>query len=447
MRRQDSQKINTRILLLSSVAGFAALLYSAQAAHASGFGLREGAADWLGNAFAGDEAKAYDASTVWSNPAGMALLDSNEFQGNLSVIAPYIKFHGSNTNVLTGSNVTGTQGGNDIAPAATGAMFGVYALAPNWRLGVSVTAPYGERTAYPDNWVGRYQSIVSSITDINMGLALSYKVNDQLSIGGGPNFDYFQARLTQALNAATVVGGTPVDLSALYGDPIAQITGNSIGVGYNLGALYQFDDKTRIGIDYRSRIRHDLYGAQNVTAPAAYGSNFVPLDTAGTTSITLPDSVSMGIFSQVTPQLALLGSLQWTEWSLFKQLDVTARNGSGNTAIVENYRDTWFAAVGANYQLTDKILLQTGFAYDESPVTSAWRTSRVPDADHYDLGIGVQYKLTPAATIEAAYGHVFTLGGKINNSAAGGSNLTPGTLTGSYDLADNSATLGLDVKF
>ncbi len=428
-----TEKLGLRRALLTGVAGFAAILASAQTAQASGFGLREGNADWLGTAFAGDEAKAYDASTVWSNPAGMALLNQNEFEGGVSMIAPYIKFHGSATDPTT-APVTGTQGGNDIAPAASGALFGVYVLNPDWRLGFSLTAPYGERTAYPFNWVGKYQSLVSSITDINLGLALSYKVNPNFSIGFGPNFDYFQARLTQGLYTG---------VNSLYGTPVAQIKGNSIGVGYNVGALYQFDDGTRLGIDYRSRIRHSIYGAQTIGAQAAYGGAFTPYDSAATTSITLPDSASIALYKQVTDQLALMGTVQWTEWSLFKSLAVTVTNGTGNTTIVENYRDTWMAAIGANYQLTDRIMLQTGFAYDESPVTAAYRTTRVPDANHYDVGVGVQYKLTPNATIAAAYGHVFTPGGSIHNSASAAA----GAITGNYDLSDNSATVGVDVKF
>ncbi len=427
------QTLGTRMRLLTGVAGFAVVLAGAHAARASGFGLREGNADWLGTAFAGDEAKAYDASTVWSNPAGMALLDQNEFEGGVSLIAPSITFHGSATDPTT-APIAGTQGGNDIAPAATGALFGVYVLNPDWRLGVSVTAPYGERTAYPFDWVGKYQSLVSSITDINLGLALSYRVNPNFSIGFGPNFDYFQARLTQ---------GVYTGVNALYGTPVAQIKGNSIGVGYNVGALYQFDDGTRLGIDYRSRIRHDLYGSQSIGAPAAYGATFAPFNSAATTSITLPDSLSVGLYKQITDKLALMGTVQWTEWSLFKNLAVTVKNGTGNTTIVENYRDAWMAAIGANYQLTDRILLQTGFAYDESPVTAAYRTTRVPDANHYDVGVGVQYKLTPNVTLAAAYGHVFTSGGSIHNSASAAA----GVITGNYGLSDNSATVGVDVKF
>jgi long-chain fatty acid transport protein len=42
----------------------------ANRSRASDFELREGSADWMANAFAGDTAKAHDAYTAWSNPPG-----------------------------------------------------------------------------------------------------------------------------------------------------------------------------------------------------------------------------------------------------------------------------------------------------------------------------------------------------------------------------------------
>ncbi|MCB5945058.1 OmpP1/FadL family transporter [Acidocella sp. KAb 2-4] len=418
---------------LSQVSALALLsaLGAAGPVFASGFGLREGSADWLGNAFAGAPAKAYDASTVWSNPAGMALLDNDELDAAVSYIGPYTSFSGTAAAPTT-APVPGVNGGNSIAPAATGATFGVFTLAPAWRLGFSVTAPFGERVAYPADFVGRYQSLVSNITDVNLGIALSYKVNDHLAIGFGPNFDYFSARLTQAEFTG---------VNALAGDPVGDVHGNSLGVGYNLGVLYQVDDTLRFGADYRSRIRHDIYGAERVSFPAAYG---VPtMYTAATTTITLPDSLSIGVYKQLTPQLALLGSVEWTDWSLFNTLNITPRNGSATTIIRENWRNTWYVGVGANYQLTDKLMLQGGVAYDQSPVTDSNRTTRVPDGDHYDLGVGAQYQLLPNVRLELAYLHVFIPHGHINNSAGA----TAGTITGNYTDSDNSVTAGVNVRF
>lgn len=433
-------------ILLASASGLAlSLTATLNVAHASGFGLREGSADWLGNAFAGETAKAYDASTAYANPAGMALLDHSEFEADASYIAPSATFSGSNNNAVSGGSVSGVNGGNAIQPAASGATFGVWALNPDWRLGFGVTAPYGERASYPGDFVGRYQSLDSSITDINVALAASYKVNNHLSIGGGPTIDYFSARLTQANNAGT--------LSLLAGDSTTDLSGDDVGVGYNLGILYKFNDNTRVGLDYRSRVQHEIDGSEHTTVPAAYASlspataAFLAAQNGSVkTSITLPDSVSLGLYHQINDQWAVMSDISWTHWALFNSLNVTPTSGNAlqsSESINENWRNTWFVGVGVNYQATEKWKLQFGVSYDQSPVTDSNRTTRVPDADHYNVGIGTSYAVTPQATVQVAYLHVFTPGGNINNSAS----TTAGTLTGSYDASDDSVTAGFIYKF
>ena len=440
VKRKEYNKL-VRVSALALVAALGA----SGTAFASGYGLREATPDSMGTGFSGGPAKAYDASTVWTNPAGMALLDDNELTTGISYISPTVNFTGTATDPVTGGNTTGVTGhsnGHNIAPAASAATFAVFKLTPAWRIGFSLTAPFGQRIAYPDNFVGRYQSLVTSVTDINLGMAVSYKVNDKFSVGGGPNIDYFDARLTQAL-------ATP--LSPVTGqDAFADVHGNNIGFGYNLGALYKFDDATRIGIDYRSRIRHNIDGETRVTVPSIYSTISPPLasylnslTTGNRTNVTLPDSLSTGIYHQVTPQLALVGSVEWTDWSLFNKLDISHTNGTPATIVYENWHNSWYIGVGANYQLNEKLLLQGGFGWDQSPVTDSIRTTRVPDSNRYDLGFGVQYQVLPSTKLQIAYLHLFSPGGSINNSAGA----TAGTIVGDYGLSDNSVTAGLTAKF
>src|SRR6476469_2871406 len=81
---------------------------------ASSFALREGSTDWMANAFAGEAAKAYDASTAFSNPAGMTRLNWNETDLSFSVVAPSSSFSGTNT--IGGKITPGSQGGNYAHP-------------------------------------------------------------------------------------------------------------------------------------------------------------------------------------------------------------------------------------------------------------------------------------------------------------------------------------------
>jgi long-chain fatty acid transport protein len=96
-----------------------------------------------------------------------------------------------------------------------------------------------------------------------------------------------------------------------------------------------------------------------------------------------------------------------------------------------------------NYQLLDQLTLKTGFSYDQSPVTDSNRTTRIPDTDHYILGVGLAYDVTPRVRVELAYAHIFCQPAPINNAA----NATSGRIIGSYQDHDDTVSAGLTVKF
>jgi long-chain fatty acid transport protein len=429
----------SRVLAVSALAT-AGAVGGAGGAEAAGFALREGSADWMANAFAGETAKAYDASTTFTNPAGMVRLNANEIDASVNGIFPSATFSGAN---FVGPTLTtpGTQGGNVIQAAATGATFAVWDFSPDLKFGFAATSPFGQRVSNPTDFVGRYQSLVSSITDLNFSISTAYRINEHISIGGGAVIDYLNARLTEAIN---------IGVNQLVGDPVGDVHGDNVAAGFNLGALYQFDDNTRVGLDYRSRITHSINGTQSVFVPpllaaaspvAAAQLRF--LNSPASTQVTLPDSVTLGFYHQIDPQWAVMADLQWTHWSLLKNVLIVPSNGTPVTNLPENWRNTWFAAVGASYRVTEKLLLQTGFAYDESPVTDRTRTTRIPDSDRYDLAVGATYSVLPNVNLRAAYVHAFFSGASVNGAASA----TSGVISGNYSVKADVFSLGATVKF
>jgi long-chain fatty acid transport protein len=408
---------------------------------AAGFALREGSADWMANAFAGDTAKAYDASTVWSNPAGMVRLNQNEIDGSLNGIFPNSTFSGANF-VGPGIATPGTTSGNLIQSAATGGVYALWNLTPDFKLGFGADAPFGQRVSNPGNFVGRYQSLVSSISDEAFTISAAYRINEQWSIGGGPVLDVFTARLTQALNTGPL---------AALGDPAVDLHGDDVSAGFNLGVLYQPTQDIRFGLDYRSRIRHDINGTQSVFIPNGISAFAPPVaaalaaqNSSAATSITLPDSVTLGFYWQATTQLALLADIGWTDWSLLKSISITPASAFATpTSIQENWRNTVAVSVGANYRVTQELMLQGGFGFDESPVTDSNRTSRIPDANRYLIGVGAQYDVLPNVTLQVAYAHVFFDSAPVTTQASA----TSGVLVGTYNNAANTASLGVKVRF
>lgn len=427
--------------------GLGASVLSTGSALASGFALREESAEGLGNAFAGQTAKAYDSSTAYYNPAGMSNLTQDAFSGTVTWIAPVAKFEGRNSSPL-GGNVTGIQPSNAIKAAAVGSMFGVYKLNSDWSLGMSVATPYGMRSDYKADWVGRYQALHSDVTDVEFSPTLSYKIDDHWSIGGGPRVDYMEATLSQAVNQPAIVYAATHSLAAAasVGDGGAKVWGDDTGVGYVLSTLYTFDDSTRIGAAYRSRVEHKLDGSVEYATP---GLNPSIAALAGLTDqnasakITLPDSFNIGIYHDIDEHFAVMSDVSWTGWSTFQTLNVVGANGSNISSTQEHWHDTYFVSLGLNYKPDDKWVLHTGVAYDQSPVRDSYRTARIPDSDRYWTALGASYNITPDMSVSLAYAHLFADKASINETA----NSLAGTLTGSYDNSVDIASASFSMKF
>lgn len=423
--------------------GLMAALASADSANASGFQLREQSSEGLGNAFAGSTAKAYNLSTVYYNPAGMTRLEGNQAAGSITWIAPVSEFSGTNT-VTTGQPAarglsSGGTGGDAIKDAAVGAVYAMWDARPDLKFGMAVTAPFGLRSEYEEDWVGRYHALESSITNINFSPSLAYRVNDNLSLGAGLQVAYAKARLSQAINLRA--------LNPALSDGKAMVEGDDIGFGGDLGVLYEFSPTSRIGLNYRSQIKHTLEGdARFEVSPAiktALGNPVSLRDTTASADLTTPDTVSIGIYHELSPRWAVMSDVQWTNWSTFRELRIKYDSGRDDSVVDESWKDTWFFSVGATYTMDEQNKFHFGVAYDQTPVDTEHRTARIPDSNRTWLSAGYTYDFSPKFQGNIGYTHIFA--DKADIREAGGNN--SGELVGSYDSSVDIISASFVVKF
>ncbi|MGH7042323.1 MAG: OmpP1/FadL family transporter [Acetobacteraceae bacterium] len=408
---------------------------------AGGFQVRPGSPDWAANAFAGMAAKGYDASTAWSNPAAMTRLDRSEIDLGVSVASLSIGFQGQD--LVGGQPVAGSSGGNAGRTVVLPSFAAVWAATPDLRLGVAVETPFGQRTVWPGDFVGRYQALVSSISDTEIGFAVAYRLTPTLSIGAGPIIDHFEARLTSAINTGP--------LAAIAGDPVFDVHGDSWAPGYHLGVLWQPTAALRFGLDYRSRIAEDLHGSQQVYVPAALAA-FDPevavalasLDQSARTRITLPDVLTASAAWEISHGLTALATVQWTHWSLINAVNIKGSQGS-TTVLPLDFHDSWLGSVGLNVRppSVPRLLLQGGVGFESAPVTRGNRTPQLPDFNTVLVGVGLTYDVSRNLRVQAAYLHEFGIGDGANSFSTSPS---AGVLTGSYSLSVDVFSLGLAWK-
>jgi long-chain fatty acid transport protein len=336
-------------------------------------------------------------------------------------------------------------GGDAGSPALVPNTYMVVELEPALRFGLGINAPFGLKTEYNPDWVGRFQGIKSSLQTINVNPALSYQVNDTVSLGIGLNYQHIKGELTSMTNysgaAALAAAANPASpyfaaLSALAGaqsEGISTLTGSDSAWGYNFGALFNINPQTRVGASYRSRIKYNLNGTVTFANRPALLASGLP-DQSATLAINMPDFFSLSAFHQLDDKWDVMADATRTGWGVFKELDVKQTNGASlGTPTPENWKNTWRVAVGASYHYSEQWMARAGFAYDQTPVPDAYRTVRIPDGDRTWLSFGGQYKLSNQSKVDFGYAHLFVKTATLNQNNTTNPDLAgKGFLTGSY---------------
>lgn len=402
---------------LLSAALFAAPIVS----HAAGFALIEQSGSGMGNAYAGAAAIAEDASTIFFNPAGMTYIEGTQAVGALHLIRPSGKF-----------NDEGSTGGVGRPRGGEGGDIGDINYVPNFyykrdisdtvKFGLGVGAPFGLKTEYDKDWVGRFQGIKSDLKTVNINPALAFKVNDQLSLGFGINAMWIQAELTSAVNLVPI-GGTETTL---------KVKGDDWGWGYNLGAMYQVTADTRLGLAYRSKVDQKLRGDSDSPFTLLDGNPNTRLNGDVTAETTLPESLSLSSFTHLNEQWDLLGDITWTRWSRFRELRVLRENGSTLSVTPQNWDNTMRYSVAVNYKYSDTLKLRVGLAYDEEAIQDEFRTVRIPGNDRKWLAFGANWKATPNTVLDIGYAHLFISNPDIDDNQLA---IARGRVRGEYDDA------------
>jgi long-chain fatty acid transport protein len=408
---------------LLSVAVASALAGSSLVLHASGFALIEQNASGLGNAFAGAAAVAEDASTIYFNPAGMTRLPGRQAVGALHAIKPKSEFTDA------GSSAPGGAPPLFVAPrGGNGGDAGDWAFVPNaylswqlnnqWFVGVGLNAPFGLKTEYDAGWVGRFHALESEVKTINVNPSVAFKLTDAVSLGFGVSWQRMEATLTNSVNyvGAAALGCTPqpacvvptVGGVAALGqtEGVATINADDDSWGWNVGALFNLGQATRIGISYRSSVEHDLGGTTVFENRPAALAPALP-DGPITATVKLPASASWSIFHQLNPQWDLLADISWTDWSSVKELNIFRTNGTLLTRLPFNWEDSWRVSGGANYHHNSQWTFRFGVAYDQTPVQDADRTPRLPDEDRIWVAFGAQWRISRQAAVDFGYAHLF----------------------------------------
>ena len=411
-----------------------------------------GAPGW-GRAFAGGSLFKNDPSSAYNNPAAMAFIDHNIAQFTIDYARIKMKFKGNaydyqgnpvsdipigddgfpNVGAAAVNNNNGGQGGF-TAWLPTGFM--VMPIGDRFAFGLSQVVPQGMRSTWDEDSKFRDFAVDTNIETVGLTGSLSFKVNDQFSIGGGLIVQHSRGFVSQNINLfASASQSTAPELSGVQlppgvGTSLIRVKVDNISTGWFTGVTWKPTDQDTLGLNYHAKIKNKMTGKYNIyadayntallTSPSPVGGNGTLVEVAypglklfpngahASTQLDIPATAGFDWVHQFNDRFTLGASVAWTQWSSFKDLTLKS-SGTTIVSIPYNYKDSWMYSLGGDFRATDELTLRAGVAIDQTPTRNSTRDPRIPDGDRTFLSLGAGYdvKAIKGLSFDVAYSHQF----------------------------------------
>ncbi|MEZ8859006.1 outer membrane protein transport protein [Vibrio sp. 10N.247.311.51] len=402
-------KMNKTLLSAAVAVG---LLSTSTVTQAAGFQLAEYSATGLGRAYAGEAAMADGADAQWRNPAMLTYLEGTQVSVGAIYVDPNI-------------DIDGTSGGNTPASSKD---FAHSAVIPNFyvshkyseklAIGFAAGTNYGMETDLGTDFAGANHGNEASVISMELNLNAAYQVLDNVSVGGGVRYV-----MAEGSFGATATGTLPVGTTLKY------MEGDDTAWGWQVGTAWQINENNRLGFAYKSEIDLTLEGhakgfAFNMANPNAHKP--------GSMDLALPATAEIASFHQLTDKVAVHASINWTDWSSFEKLVADFPGEQSDTIKMENWEDNYRFAIGTTYQMTPKLALRSGIAYDTSAVSEEHRTATIPETDRTWLSIGAGYQWSEQLTLDAGFTYILAKDAKMHETdpGFGGADMFGGSFEG-----------------
>jgi len=343
----------------------------------------------------------WDASSMQFNPGALATLDAKY---SLSMGGSLVW---SNTDYTHPSSSTlNTETDNPIATPFY--LYGSAKLNDKLAVGLAVYTPFGSSNIWGDTWAGKYLIQEITMKSIYIQPTVSYKVNDWMSVGAGLNIVYGDFKLNKAFPIMNPADGSYIT------DGGAELSGNTIKYGYNLGIFLQPTEELNIGISYRSKVDIELDDSEGEgtfsfpsTVPPALVAGYNALgvkDGSFTATLPLPASLNIGLAYQIDEKWLVSADVNFVEWSEYKNLEFVSEDAAAlNSLNKRDWDNSMTYRIGAQYSANEKLDLRAGFYYDETPTNDKYYAPETPGANKIGITGGFSYLLNEKFSIDAAF--------------------------------------------
>ncbi|MAN27387.1 MULTISPECIES: OmpP1/FadL family transporter [Mesonia] len=330
------------------------------------------------------------AELAFFNPAGLVFLENklNISAGMTGVIS----------NVKYQNEMTGAFAKTDSSLGTPFYLYASYSISEKLALGLSIYTPYGSSVEWPTDWSGSHLVNNIDLQAIYIQPLISYKITDNLSVGGGPIF------VTGSVNFNRNLNRTLTNEEGKRSNVEIDASGVT-NFGWSVSAMFSPIDSLRIGVNYRSEIilkaeDGDATFSNVPNSPLAPVSNGT---VAFNAELPLPAELAIGASYEFDKWLFAF-DYNRTFWSVYESLDIDfIPDDIPDSINPRNYKDSSTYRFGVQYKALDNLALRLGYYYDQSPVQSGYFAPETPRNDSQGYTGGFSFDITPKIAIDASF--------------------------------------------
>ena len=324
-----------------------------------------------------------DASSMITNPAGIAEYDGKKLDFGMGVVLPWTEFKNPANPGGTSNKDSATN--PNIAPDPLFSYFQDVKDSP-FSLGLGFYCIGGAGSDY--TWFSTdfdsYRDVGSAMGMFKFTPTVAYRVSGRLSIGISPNIYYMSMKKLKS-----TIGPVAIDMK----------DADAWGWGIALGILYRFNDELSVGFSYTSQsYMGDLESNDTTTvelAPSLGGKTF-EYNKTEVVNFGHPQKFGVGIAYQLFPRLLVAADVKRLNYSETWDV-VTIRVSDGNGpdqsfSLPFDLDDQMIYSVGLEFKATNRLALRCGYTYGSDIVAPDAIFPPVPitDAGH-NLALGFGY--------------------------------------------------------
>ena len=364
-----------------------------------------------GNAFA---ATADNPSAIYYNPAGITQLGGQNFESNTFAVGYDIQYTSKN----------GVRADTpDKVEFANQLFYSAQLKASRLFFGLGVYEPYGLSSTWEDGTPFRSLATQSKLLYITFNPVLAWKITDSLSVAAGVTVNASHLDLRRGILA-------PHDQF--------QFKGEGVGVGFNIGIMWQPHPMHSFGVRYFSATDIDYDGSVEIhtKTPLLFPSSSEDANSG----FHFPMHIAGGYSFRPTPDWNFEFDLDWTDWDSVNS--VTVHKKSGNLVDVFDWESSFNYLFGVTRYFHNGVSVSAGYSYIENSGPDATFHPANSDMNFHVASLGVRYtqpRWSVGLTYQFGYGER-----DVTNSAP---SPVGETADGHYKFLSHSLSLSLGAKF